>query len=148
MTVEFAPVEELGNGISRQWLADHQIVKYILNARDRAGVDTWFKAIMDDMQAWPVGQPFMALYDLRGASITPYSLSKSKAFSDSFRPELRGYYASLIDNGPLGIAMRFFANTRYRNTTPVVGAWFFDHQEALAWLMDHLQRHSSNPSVE
>jgi hypothetical protein len=137
MSPDVEPIEALGHSITRQWYWQHQAVVYGYRSTERVAVDTWAEAVLADMRAWPAEKPFLALHDLRGVGMTPYSAYRSEMVGRALRKELHGRYAGLIDSGPVGSTIRFFAVSRLRRIMPQLeSGFFFDFDEAMAWLQE------------
>ena len=131
-------VEQIAQNLFREWAFDRQIVIYTVRDISRDTIDAWSRLILDTIEAWPVGQPFLALFDLSfpEASLTPYVRDRLGEVMDS-QHDLRGRTALVMRKGFLVSLIQIYL--RNRRPGKRQRQIFFSRVEGLAWLAQVLE---------
>ncbi len=128
-------VEQLSQGVTREWLCDGQIVVYAVLDVRRESIDTWVDAFTTDLMNWPADQPFRVIHDFSapGAVTTPYARARAQEIVD-VRPEIKGRAAVVLSASVFNSLIHLFLN-RQSNSTPRVRKTFMSREAAIAWLL-------------
>jgi len=146
-------VSIIDDALKLEWYAGDTIIAYVLYSMSPQVLQTWSTVAGAVWQDWPVGNPYLALYDLsaRGVVINYLDLVKTRVFSLGIteagearvladvasRENLRArvaLYASLTQSGFMG---RLFAQVdaqRIRFDNFVEYNVFYEREAALNWL--------------
>ena len=152
-TLEPERVSAIDDALELEWYAGDTIVAYVLYSMSPQILQKWSAVALDVLHDWPVGKPYLALYDLsaRGVVINYLDLVKTKMFSLGIteagekkvlasvasRENLHArvaLYASLTQSGFMG---RLFAQVdaqRIRFDKFVEYNVFYQREAALNWL--------------
>ena len=135
----------------RTWYLDNRVVGYVFSRITAADLETWSATIVQTLQAWPVTQPYLALYDLssRGVAL-PYIVgTRHEVFSLGIndiaeetireiidqRPNFTARIAVIFNSAYSGNLGQVFARTRQASQNPRIQFnSFMDSKSALAWL--------------
>lgn len=135
-------MDELGNGVRREWLHGRRIVVFSAQEDGKAMADRLAAGIIEIAKQWVVcaDRPYLAVYDFSNIKITPYGREKMKEAAAAFPPNMWGYSAIVIPKTPISAMFRIFANRDLTNphTIGMTRGFFFSRDEALVWLESHL----------
>jgi hypothetical protein len=146
-------VSKIGQELELEWYAGGSIVSYALLDMSPEVLQTWSEVALVVLNDWPVGKPYLALYDLSrsGVVINYLNLVQRKMFSlgitqdgeeralasiaqrENFSARV-ALYASMRHSGHVG---RLFATIDARKTRPdpaVQYDAFYERAAALKWL--------------
>ncbi len=146
-------VRAIDDALKLEWYAGDTIVAYVLYSMSPQILQNWSAVALDALNNWPVGKPYLALYDLtaRGVVTNYLSLVKIKMFrlgitKDGEEQVLAdvascksltarvALYASSTQSGLVG---RLFAQVdaqRIRFDRFVEYDVFYQREDALNWL--------------
>jgi hypothetical protein len=152
-TLEPERVSTIDDALELEWYAGDTIIAYVLYSMSPQILQKWSAVALDVLRDWPVGKPYLALYDLsaRGVVINYLDLVKTRMFSlgiteagekrvlaDVASRENFGarvvLHASLTQSGFIG---RLFAQVdaqRIRFDNFVEYNVFYEREAALNWL--------------
>ena len=68
----FSPAEQtetIGVGLTREWYRDKNIVVYNVTSMTLTTVDSWSASIVEVIEKWPAGLPYLALHDLSATGV-------------------------------------------------------------------------------
>jgi hypothetical protein len=132
-------VEQLGHGLSREWLLDRRIVVYTARDASRPVVDAWVETFKKDIVAWPADRPFLVMHDLSAKNIaaTPYGRRRAQEMVD-IRPDLKGRAAIVVANTFTMHLVELFLRNQKQHT-PRLRRLFFSREKAFEWLKSALQ---------
>lgn len=76
-------VRLVNDALELEWYAGDTIVAYVLSGMSPEILQTWSDTALDVLAHWPIGKPYLALYDLsqRGVVMDYLSLVQKKMFS-------------------------------------------------------------------
>jgi hypothetical protein len=132
-------VEQIAPNLFREWACDRQIVIYTVRDISRDTIDAWAKLILDTIDTWPAGHPFLALFDLNfpEASLTPYVRDRLGEVMDS-QHNLKGRTVLVMRKGFLVNLARIYLRNRKLGIRE--RQIFFSREEGLAWLEQVLEK--------
>jgi hypothetical protein len=137
--VSTSEVEQIAPNLFREWAYDRRIVIYTVRDMSRGTIDAWSRLILDTIEAWPTGQPFLAVFDLNfpEASLTPYIRDRLGEVMDS-QHDLNGRTALVMRKGFLvSLAQIYLRNRKPGKRERRI---FFSREEGLAWLAQALEQ--------
>ncbi|NJL95745.1 MAG: hypothetical protein HC915_19450 [Anaerolineae bacterium] len=120
-----AASEDLGNGIFRTWLAERTAVVYISQGTTREAVDTWERANLEDLAAWPSDRPYRALQEISRSGLTLYNQQAALNILRGMPPGLIGRSATVLAPGVLGQGVRLFGRRLVRQGRRTSGSSSF-----------------------
>ena len=126
------------NGYTKEWLADQQVLCYRFYDLTIQTIDAWSADLTAEFGAWPVGEPWRLMLDirLRGSIVSTYALRKARDIA-RMRPELPGRLSVLVASrlaaDIITIAIRATNNTYRRRSV------FVNEALALHWLLEERQ---------
>lgn len=133
-------VEEISQSVRRKRLFVNRILVYIADDASRQSVDSWAKAVLEDVTTWPLEKPFLALHHFQAIGLTPYNRQIGQEVARQFPDTLHGRYATLISRGAIGYAVKLFGTSQLNKILPQLeSAFFFDYDIALAWLKEKIE---------
>lgn len=136
-------IENLGAGVTREWLHDGQIVVFALEHVQREAVDTYIDTYMGTLRAWSVSQPFLMLLVAQQTNIfiTPYFRKRlNEAIPLARSRKLHGRLAVVVLKNPLLQVVRLFIKANYsKHRDTIEPQLFFTREEALVWLEEMLE---------
>jgi hypothetical protein len=133
------PIEKIGEGVTREWLFERQIVVYTLYDIRRASVDAWTNAVRDVIDQWSPDQPYLSLQDAsRLVTLSPYARNRSKETAEfALQRGLHGRSAVVLANNLLSQVIRMFVQHDLSTGTLHRSA-FLDKEAGLQWLIEGL----------
>jgi hypothetical protein len=137
--VSTSEAEQIAPNLFREWACDRQIVIYTVRDIQRDTIDAWAKLILDTIEDWPAGWPFLALFDMNfpEASLTPFVRDRLGEVMDS-QHDLKGRTALVMRKGFLvSLAQVYLRNQKPGKRERRI---FFSRVEGLAWLDQALDR--------
>jgi hypothetical protein len=83
--------------MTREWLADRQIVLFKVTSMAREDVDLWMNTVKETMLAWPDDMPYLAIHDLtgKGVPLTPYARARAEELIP-IAPKTKGFAAIVM----------------------------------------------------
>lgn len=126
-------VEQLGHGVTREWIQDHQIVIFTLKDFSRPSIDTWIKATKETIDHRP-GETFYILHDHSTSGIlvlTPYARERAKELT-THHPDVPTYVALIVPKTFITQLFVYFMSTQKRAKSML--KLFFSREKGLAWL--------------
>lgn len=134
------PKEEFPHGISREWLADGQIVVHSAKVIDiKEGQEVFFEMVMETMQNWNPEQPFLQMVKFPNASMMHFTGELREKLKEvgTNASHLSGRVAVVVPRTFINMALRIFVNRELRNVTPDSEFRFFHNAEvAENWLRE------------
>jgi len=145
--------ETISDVFVRTWYANNRIVGYHFSKMTAADLETWSTTIVQTLEAWPVDQPYLALYDLSSRGVAmPYIVgthhevfsigikeSANQAIQNIIkqRPNFTARIAVIFNSAYSGNLGQVFAKTRQASMNPRIQFnSFMDSKSALTWLLD------------
>lgn len=127
-------LEDLGHGVSRQWLNGRQVAYFKLTTVSQEAVDTWFESLKDVISHWDPKTPYLVIHDFSACGFSRYSLNRMTEVRKHAPEGLSGRIIAIVPNTALGRLMSGFAAQVAR---PYKGKMqirtFVTYDEALAW---------------
>jgi hypothetical protein len=135
------PIEKIGDGVTREWLFDGQIVVYTLYDIRRSSVDAWIEAVREVVENWSVDQPYLSLQDAsRLLALSPYARTRSKEAADqAIQRGLHGRSAVVLSNHLLSKVIQLFVQHDLSSGT-LTRSVFLNKDEAMQWLMAGMKK--------
>jgi hypothetical protein len=132
-------ITNLGNGLTEEWLHNHQIVVYTLDNYSRATVDTWFTAAFNTSRTY-TGPKLCILHDhssVKAFAPSVYMRSKSTELAQ-MKIAIPVYVGMIMPSSFISGIVYTLLNIRgASNATFKV---FTNRPQALVWLVSKLQR--------
>ena len=123
--------------VSMRWESDGRICVLDLHSSSRSAIDVWYEAIKAIAQDWNPDQIFLAAYDLKDVTLTPYFKQRATDVANAVR-HLQGRYAVIIGNDPNSETMRHFFDSAVKQQSSREGKIFPGSASALFWLQEAL----------
>ena len=123
-------IEELGLGVTREWVNDHRIVVFTIADVSRAAVDAWMDAVTQTMNTWTADTIYI-VHDYtpsKTSMLTPYMRARIQELYE-FGRDLRGHLAVVLPRTFITILMKAFLNKQERTGITVYVC--FSREEAL-----------------
>lgn len=154
------------NNVFVDYVDDHEIVVYRLNAINRSILDQWASIILSTLQAWPADKPYMAIHDLsarqvalsfsnfvrQNSSLITPKLDDQAAVQEiiNSRPNFRARVATVFNDEFSGHLGHLLISRKLPNTSMIMGETFVSVADALAWLRPQLvtTKPTAKPSRE
>jgi hypothetical protein len=151
-TINAATIEDFGHGVTREWLYDKRIVVITRPDMSRESVDTWFKAVKQTYDEWPVDRAFLGLQDFSGGyAYTPYGTARTKELASLPKKGYMVYSAIVLPKSfTRSLIVMIMNNVQRLRRRDLYLRLFFDRAEALAWLKSSLDAIEAKnlPSVQ
>ncbi len=134
-----APPEQIGPGVTRQWLRGHRIIALTLTSVAHETIDIWATTAAEAVNTWPRDQVYLSMHDVSSEqlSLTPYIRSRVLELVRN-RPEAAGRTAVVINKGVSEMIMRLFLNQLLHVIRGRPLRLFTRREEAIAWLLEAL----------
>ncbi len=128
------PAETIAPGITREWIANNQIVVFTMATVARSSIDALLNHVKQLMIEWPADRPYLALYHVADTTNgpTPYIRERFRDVQ-TWRPDLKAHIALVATRNFQGKLIQIYARTR-----GAVVQMFFSRDEGLAWLKGFL----------
>lgn len=130
-------VEQLAEGLTREYVCNGQIVILYLENVSRKTIDVWFEVCLAEMKACNDSKrPVLMLNDNTAPklALTPYIQEKSRILTDSY-PDLTGRVAIILPNSLEAHRIRLFVARSLNKYTRERQA-FFSREAGLKWLTE------------
>lgn len=78
--IQAEPSEDLANGLTFQWIFNHQAVAFVAQHTERALVDAWINKLSVLGAQWPIEKPLFVFCDFSGKNCvsTPYARERNR----------------------------------------------------------------------
>jgi hypothetical protein len=145
-------VEAIGEGIVREWFFDRQVVGYRLTRASQIIIQDWSKLVLETMEAWKKGKPYLALHDIstKGVSVQYATMVNFDLMNIGVTDSGRALVTEFLDRHPdfrARIAIGFNLSIsgqvsqvvmdRIKSQHPSVQyRTFFNREKALIWLSE------------
>lgn len=133
--------------VKREFIDGGKLLKYTLPNVSREALRIWAELVQDDTNKWDIGQPYPALHDFTAIeALTPslrhYTTEVSK---NAATKQLVGVYVAVLLKPGIGfrLANTFLVRELSRLDKNVHFQAFHNSEDALSWLREKLQIHSS-----
>lgn len=132
-------VIDVAKDVQIEWYHERRIVAFVLRSTERDTIDRWAKAAIEIATNWPPHKPYLAMYDVSGATmLTPYGRERSKDIARAAR-HTTGAYVVILPTTPLGKMIRKFVEHDLQRGNPNYERRVFtDKGKALQWLESFL----------
>lgn len=124
----------IGEGLTKTYRFDKQIVVYHLDTVARDVIDSGADDVLETMENWPTGHPFLVIYDIVSTKIalTPHLRHRLQGLSRAF-PDLEGRAAVVLPRSVITQVFKLFviAQNRVGGRRKQV---FFTRDAGIEWL--------------
>lgn len=126
-------IKDIGNGVTEEWIHDHQIVVYTIYNGSRQAVVSWYNAILATINDF-TGSQVCLIHDwsaLKSPTLNPYTRSKAMELTKQ-RSDIPIFVAGIFPKSIFsGIVMTFL---RMRPSDRATFRVFSNRQQAIEWL--------------
>lgn len=134
-------LDSFGQGVTREWLHNRQIVIYTTSQTTKTAIDTWFEITLSTIKEWNPNQIYLAMHDVsfNDNVHTNYGEERARYLKEQLE-HLYGYQAIILPNTLQARIARFFINYELigRSQSKVKRKVFDTRYEGLEWLRQYL----------
>lgn len=125
----------MSENVTVEWFSEHRIVCIALQGGRRADVDVFCDAIIETVTTWDKEKPFLIIYDLSHASVTPYSRKRSEDVYAAIPTDIFGRTAIIVPHNPIGFLMKNIGQRYMRVVNKRMRReFFYTRTVAIEWL--------------
>ena len=131
-------VESIAQGVTLQWLENGRVVCFTVNTVARPAIDAWLNRSEQIVKGWPAQIPYLAIQDISGSTLTPYTRERS-AKTVALTPDyLRGRSAVVMPRTVVNQAISLFVTVNLARKKPNIQRHVFvAKDEAIRWLLQY-----------
>lgn len=95
-------MEEIANGITREWLHDRQVVSYQVNSVSVKAINAWSVLAIEALESWPKDSPYRAIHDISqpGIGLLFLTAVDSDLFNIGVVREARQRVQEIVESRP------------------------------------------------
>ncbi len=131
-------VEQIVPGVTLEWLTNGRIAYFNVTTVERVAVDAWLNCSLGIVKSWPAEVPYLAIHNVSGSALTPYTRERS-AQTVAMTPQyLHGRSAVVMPRTIFNQAIQLFVTINLARQKPnIQRRVFLDLDESIRWVLNY-----------